>query len=80
MFYEKAVNNFLNSEQRIIYTEKRVNKFLNNAEHKIIFCRMLEIIYAENNEQFLWENSEKFMWWTENNLCRKESEQFLNNS
>ena len=52
MFYEKAVNNFLNSEQRIIYEEKRVNNFLNNAEQKIILCRMLEIVYTENNEQF----------------------------
>ena len=53
MFYEKIVNNFLNSEQRIIYAEKRVNNFLNNAEQKIILCRMLEIVYAENGEQFL---------------------------
>ena len=44
--------NFLNSEQRIIYEEKRVNNFLNNAELKIILCRMLEIVYAENSEQF----------------------------
>ena len=49
-----------NSEQKIIYTEKRVNNFLNNAEQKIILCRMLEIVYAENSEQFLWENSEQF--------------------
>ena len=53
MFYEKTVNNFLNSEHKIIYAEKRVNNFLNNAEYKIILCRMLEIFYAENNEQFL---------------------------
>ena len=53
MFYEKIVNNFLNSKQRIIYAEKRVNNFLNNAEQKIILCRMLEIVYAENGEQFL---------------------------
>ena len=52
MFYEKAANNFLNNEQRIIYEEKRVKIFLNNAEQKIILCRILEIIYAENNEQF----------------------------
>ena len=39
--YEKTVNNFLNSEQKIIYVEKRVNNFLNNAEQKIILCRML---------------------------------------
>ena len=53
MFYEKIGNNFLNSEQKIVYVEKRVNNFLNNAEHKIILCRMLEIVYAKNNEQFL---------------------------
>ena len=51
-FYEKAVNN-LCSEQRIIYAEKRVNNFLNNTKHKIILCKMLEIVYAENSEQFL---------------------------
>ena len=60
MFYEKTANNFLNSEQRIIYVEKRVNNFLNNAEQKIILCKMLEIVYAENSEQFLWENNEQF--------------------
>ena len=58
-FYEKIVNN-LCSEPRIIYAEKRVNNFLINAEHKIILCRMLEIVYAENIEQFLWENNEQF--------------------
>ena len=60
MFYEKTANNFLNSEQRIIYAEKRVNNFLNNAEHKIILCRILEIVYAKNSEQFSGENSEQF--------------------
>ena len=60
VFYEKTRNNFLNSEQKIIYAEKRVNIFLNNAEQKIILCRMLEIVYAENSEQFFWENSEQF--------------------
>ena len=59
MFYEKTVNN-LCSEQRLIYAEKRVNNFLNNAEHKIILWKMLEIVYAENSEQFLRENSEQF--------------------
>ena len=53
MFYKKTPNNFLNSEQRIIYAEKKVKFFLNNAEQKIILCRMLEIVYAENSEQFL---------------------------
>ena len=51
-FYEKTMNN-LCSEQRIIYAEKSVNNFLNNVEHKRILCRMLEIVYAENSEQFL---------------------------
>ena len=53
MFYEKTANNFLNSEHKIIYAEKRVNNFLNNVERKIILCRILEMVYAENNEQFL---------------------------
>ena len=52
VFYEKIGNNFLNSEQKIIYAEKRVNNFLNNAEQKIILFRMLEIVYVENSEQF----------------------------
>ena len=60
MFYEKIGNNFLNSEKKIIYTEKRVNNFLNNAKQIIILCRMLEIFYVENSEQFLWENIEQF--------------------
>ena len=60
MFYEKTANDFLNSEQKIIYIEKRVNNFLNNAEQKIILWKMLKIVYAENSEQFLWENSEQF--------------------
>ena len=53
MFYEKMANDFLNSEQKIIYVEKRVNNFLNNAEQKIILCKILEIVYVENSEQFL---------------------------
>ena len=53
MFYEKTVNNFLNSEQKIIYAKKRANNFLNNAEQKIILCKIVEIVYIENNDQFL---------------------------
>ena len=53
MFYEKTVNNFLNSEQKIIHAKKKANNFLNNAEQKIILCKIVEIIYIENNEQFL---------------------------
>ena len=39
MFYEKTVNNFLNSEQKIIFALKRVNNFLNNAEQKNNFIQ-----------------------------------------
>ena len=53
MFYEKTVNYFLNSEQKIIYAEKRVNIFLINSEQKIILCKIVEIVYAENSENFL---------------------------
>ena len=54
------MNNILNSEQKIIYAEKRVNNFLNNAKQKIILCKIVEVVYAENSEQFLRENSEQF--------------------
>ena len=53
LFYEKTMNIFLNSEQKIIYAEKRVNNFLNNAEQKLILCKIVEIDYAENGEKFL---------------------------
>ena len=43
---------FLNSEQKIIYAKKRVNNFLNNAEQKIILCEIVEIVYTENSEHF----------------------------
>ena len=52
-FMWKQGKKILNSEQKIIDAKKRMNHFLNNAEQKIILCRMLEIVYAENNEQFL---------------------------
>ena len=38
--------------------QKKQWTILNNVEKKIILNRMLEIVYAENNEQFWWENSE----------------------
>ena len=41
--------------------KKRVNCFLNNPEHKIILCKIQEIVYAENGEQFLCENNEQFL-------------------
>ena len=47
------MNNFLNSEQKIIYAEKKVNNFLNNAKQKIILWKIVEIVYAEDSEQFL---------------------------
>ena len=49
VLWEKR-ENFLNSEQKIIYAEKRVNNFFNNDEQKIILHRMLEKVYAENSE------------------------------
>ena len=60
MFYKKIGNNFLNSEHKIIYAKKRVNNFLNNAEQKIILCKIVEIVYTKNSEQFLWEKNEQF--------------------
>ena len=60
MFYEKTVNNFLNSEPILIFAKKRANNFLNNVERKIILCKIVEIVYTEYSEQFLWENSEQF--------------------
>ena len=53
MLYEKTVNNFLNSEHKIIYAKKIVNNFLNNAEQKIILCKIVEIIYTENKTIFM---------------------------
>ena len=52
MFYERTGDNFLNSDQKIIYAEKRVYNILNNAKQKIILYRMLEIVYVENSEKF----------------------------
>ena len=54
------MNDFLNSEQKIIYVEKRVNNFLNNVEHKIILCKMLEIVNAENSEQIYLKQKNRF--------------------
>ena len=60
MFYEKTVNNFLSSEQKIIYAKKRASNFLNNVEQKIILCKIVKIVYTENSKQFLRENNEQF--------------------
>ena len=78
MFYEKTVNNFLNSEQKIIYAKKRANNFLNNAEQKIILCKIVEIVYIENNEQFYLIKKTDFMnvvskfGYTVNMMCREQ--------
>ena len=50
----------LNNFSKIYFFRKGSEQFLNNVEQKIILCKMLEIVYAENSEQFLWENSEQF--------------------
>ena len=47
------MNNFLNSEQKIIYAKKRANHFLNNAKQKIILCKIVEIVYIKNGEKIL---------------------------
>ena len=78
MFYEKTMNDFLNSEQKVIYVEKKVNSFLNNAKHKIILCKMLEIVYAENSEQFYLIQKTNFMntisrfEYTVNMMCKEQ--------
>ena len=46
----KKKKKILSSDQKIIYVEKKVNNFLNNVEQKIIFYRMLEIVYVESSE------------------------------
>ena len=55
-----------------------MNNFLNNAEHKIILCRILEIVYAENSEQFYLIQKTNFMnvirifEYTVNMICREQ--------
>ena len=55
-----------------------MNNFLNNAEHKIILCRILEIVYAENSEQFYLIQKTNFMnairifEYTVNMMCREQ--------
>ena len=55
-----------------------MNFFLNNAEQKIILCRMLEIVYAENSEQFYLIQKTNFMnavsifKYTVNMMCREQ--------
>ena len=55
-----------------------MNNFLNNAEHKIILCKMLEIVYVENSEQFYLMQKIDFMnavsrfEYTVNMMCREQ--------
>ena len=55
-----------------------MNNFLNNVEQKIILCRMLEIVYAENSEQFYLIQKTNFMnavsrfEYTVNMMCREQ--------
>ena len=51
-----------------------MNNFLNNAKQKIILCRILEIVYVENSEQFSRENSEQFYLMQKNRFyeCSKQ--------
>ena len=48
--------------RKIIYAKKRENNFLNNAKHKIILCKIVEIVYTENSEQFLINVEIKFIF------------------
>ena len=55
-----------------------MNNFLNNAEHKIILCRILEIVYAKNSKQFYLIQITNFMnvirifKYTVNMMCREQ--------
>ena len=52
VFYKKTVNNFLNSEHKIIYAKKRANNFLNNAEQKIILCKIVKLFIQKTVNNF----------------------------
>ena len=55
-----------------------MNNFLNNIEHKIILCRIVEIVYAENSEQFYlikktnFINAIRIFEYTVNMMCREQ--------
>ena len=55
-----------------------MNNFLNNAKQKIILCGILEIVYAENSEQFYLIQKTNFMnairifEYTVNMMCREQ--------
>ena len=42
------------------FSRKVSEQFLNSTKQKIILCKILENVYAENSEQFLWESCELF--------------------
>ena len=39
---------------------------------------MLDIVYAENREQFLWENSEQFLWENSEQFYLMQKIDFMN--
>ena len=51
-----------------------MNNFLNNAELKIILCKIVEIVYTKNSEQFLWEKKWTILINVENRFyeCSKQ--------
>ena len=51
VFHEKTVNNFLNSEQKIIYAKKRANNFINDL------CKIVEIVYTEKKMNNFYEKT-----------------------
>ena len=60
-----------------MFYEKTANNFL-NSEQKIILCRILEIVYAENSEQFYliqktnFMNAIRILEYTVNMMCREQ--------
>ena len=61
-----------------MFYEKIANNFLNSAEQKIILWRMIEIVYAENSEQFYliqkinFMNAIRIFEYTVNMMCREK--------
>ena len=55
-----------------------MNNFLTNVEHKIILCKILEIVYVENSEQFYliqktnFINAIRIFKYTVNMMCREQ--------
>ena len=54
MFHEKTVNNFLNSEQKIIYAKKRANNFINNLckSQKLFIQKKMNNFYEKTMNNF----------------------------